>query len=547
MQVFRSVRARLLVWNIAGLAVVLTLLSSIIHYAVQRNLMSSVDNLLLAHARVFSHPPPNRPFGGRWRPGSRFAPGNAVNGSAPPFSHQPWSPQGGPPPGSPPPGAGGNPGGPPPGGGAGFNGPPPVGGGLPPDGTPPRPPERGRPPQPPTRTPSGVILQIYDHDGKPLLHREYEVSLDKSLFAAALHGQKTFATVDQNGEEMRVLVGPMHLPGRQEGVYQFSYPLASTLRAIADMNATLFTLLPFALLISGIGGSILTNKALKPVRLLSKSLGNIQASDLSKRLPVSGDDEFAELTHACNLMLNRLDSDFRRREALMREMAAVMERQKRFTADASHELKTPLTIIKANTSLLLQEGNLAPPLDEAIADIDSAANVMRTLVQDLLLLARYDTSGKEHNMVSVPLLPMLEDAKKRVTGHAERNVKINISSPDLQVVCNPDSLTRVWVNLLDNAFRYTPVDGTVWIDVSKMNDVICVTVSDTGVGIAKEHLSHMGERFYRVDDARTRAVGGTGLGLSICRSIVSAHGGTFEIESEPGKGTQVHVCLTSRV
>lgn len=279
--------------------------------------------------------------------------------------------------------------------------------------------------------------------------------------------------------------------------------------------------------------------------MLSKSLGNIQASNLSRRLPVSGDDEFAELTLACNLMLNRLDSDFRRREALMREMEAVMERQKRFTADASHELKTPLTVIKANTSLLLQEGKLEPPLDEAIADIDSAANVMRTLVQDLLLLARYDTSDKEHNMVSVPLLPMLEEAKKRVTRQLPRDVKFNISSPDLQVVCNPDSLTRVWVNLLDNAFRYTPAGGSVRIDASKMNDVVCVTVSDTGVGIAKEHLSHMGERFYRVDDARTRAVGGTGLGLSICRSIVSAHGGTFKIESEVGKGTQVHVCLSS--
>ena len=169
---------------------------------------------------------------------------------------------------------------------------------------------------------------------------------------------------------------------------------------------------------------------------------------------------------------------------------------------------------------------------------------MSQLVQDLLLLARSDGGQLGGGRIDLPMREVLELALARIARDAVTpKVRLALPEEDLRVIGNETELVRLFRNLLDNAIRHTPPDGTITVDARRSGSHAVVTVADTGVGIAPEHLPHLGERFYRIDDARSRPTGGTGLGLSICRGIVEAHGGTITFQSRVGEGTAVRVTL----
>jgi heavy metal sensor kinase len=328
---------------------------------------------------------------------------------------------------------------------------------------------------------------------------------------------------------MRVLSIPIERRGQVHSVLQLAYPLDGVLRQINALTSTLLALVPFGLLAAGLGGAFLTGRALQPVREIAKTAARLGASDLSERLPVLGRDEFSALSSSFNAMLARLEEAF--------------ERQRRFTADASHELRTPLSIIKANTSLALEHPWTEDRYREFLTAIDTAAGRQSRIVEELLFLARADAGRLAHDVGPVCLIEALEEASDTVSRSELPCIRLDPIDPMLMVLGSGSELTRLFTNLLENAVRHTPLEGTV--TVSAMVDAmsVMVTVTDTGVGIAPEHLPHLGERFYRVDAARSASTGGTGLGLAICRSIAESHGGRMTIESKVGEGTVVRIQL----
>jgi signal transduction histidine kinase len=346
-------------------------------------------------------------------------------------------------------------------------------------------------------------------------------------FQEALSGNETWYTEILNGERVRVFSRPQRLPNEEMGVIQAIAPLEEIERAVQGVTITLLLLLPVALLFAGVGGAVLTERALHPVRDLTAAARGIQTSNLSARLPVSGGDEFARLSDVLNGMLQRLEDGF--------------HRERRFTADASHELKTPLAIIKANTSLGLEDNTLPPDYHKTLRTIDRATDRANRIVQDLLFLAREGKGSVPLRCERILLQTLFQEAIDSVGGEAQRITLGEI--PDSSVQGDRHHLTRLLTNLLGNAVRYTPFPGTITLSGRIEGGFVLFEVRDTGEGIPAEHLPHLMEPFYRVDAARTRDSGGSGLGLAICRSIARSHGGDIQISSAVGHGTTVTVRL----
>ena len=502
----RSLRTQLIFWNVFALAILLGGLGLIIRYTVIATMISSVDRELY-----------NRTHGG--------GPGRGRGGGPPDEQRN------------------GGPFGPPPGG-------QPLGdrplddrrdNGRPPDddfpGGPPIQRPFGRRPFAPNAN-DPYRPQRFDTQGKSAEPLNAQQLLDQKAFALSLkQGEPVYTTVTVDDETLRVLYRPFPTRPPFDGVVQAPYPMTEINRAIFGLNRALLILVPVALLCAGAGGAALTDQVLRRVRQLAQSAANIGASNFSERLPVLGRDEFSSLAETFNGMLGRLETAFRQQKRLV-------EQQRRFTADASHELKTPLTIIKGNTSLALAGDTDEAGYRQSLQEIDIAANTMSQLVQDLLLLARSDGGQLGGGRIDLPMREVLERALARVARDAVTpKVRLVLSEEGLRVIGNETELVRLFRNLIDNAIRHTPPDGTITVDTRRSGTEVVVTVTDTGVGIASEHLPHLGERFYRIDDARSRPTGGTGLGLSICRGIVEAHGGTITFQSRVGEGTAVRVTL----
>jgi signal transduction histidine kinase len=376
----------------------------------------------------------------------------------------------------------------------------------------------------------------YKKDGSSLIPQDMRPPWDADAVPRALRGESVLRTVTMDDEPIRVLTVPSFDYLGERGAVQNAYGLKEVYRAIAGIDTALLLLLPVGLLASGWVGAALTNRVLKRVHRMTQAAGRISANDLTARLPVTGDDEFSELAETFNGMLGRLNGAFE-------EQKRVLERLRRFTADASHELKTPLTIIKGETSLALSRAEGVAATRDALCEIDAAANTMSALVQDLLLLARSDGGQMGRNRIEMLVQEVLADAIRQTPKHQERNIVVDIAPEELSIVGNEGELARLFRNLLDNAVRYTRPRATITLTARAVAGRVRILVADTGIGIAPEHLPHLGERFYRVDESRTRPTGGTGLGLSICKSIAEAHGGTLTFASEVGKGTLVTVTL----
>ncbi|MFN3653183.1 MAG: sensor histidine kinase [Armatimonadota bacterium] len=366
---------------------------------------------------------------------------------------------------------------------------------------------------------------------------------DREAFHAALASGLRFSTIELDGEAVRVVSLPVSYQGEIRGVVQVAHPMGEQQRLVESQLTTLLVLVPLALVVATAGGLLLTSRALRPVRQVTRAAEQIGAEDLSRRLPVSGKDELAQLACTFNGMIARLERAFAERAEAYRKLEGAYEEQRRFTGDASHELRTPLTRLKASTSLALSGPPRVESYRQALVVADQAADVMGRIVQDLLLLARSDGGQLTPRLAPVPVEPMLREAVTRLSGQPGAPVRLEAPEEELQVRGDAEYLTRLFVNLLENALRHTPSDGEVVVFARADGEAVRIAVADSGEGIPPEHLPHVCDRFYRVDAARTRGSGGTGLGLAICQSIVQAHHGSLRIESEVGLGTTVEVTL----
>jgi two-component system, OmpR family, sensor kinase len=287
-------------------------------------------------------------------------------------------------------------------------------------------------------------------------------------------------------------------------------------------------------LCAGIGW-FLAAKAMAPVDRMTRTAGAIgSAADLSQRVPVPQEaDEIGRLALTFNQMLARLQQAF--------------ATQRQFLADASHELRSPLTAIRANVETLRRGGELqGTEQDETLRVVEREVDRMGRLVDDLLSLARAD-AGQEPVLQRLSLDALLLEVYHQQRPLAGRVRLVLGEFEPVEIDGDPDRLKQLLLNLVDNAFRHTPEGGTVTLDLIHREREAVIRVRDTGAGISPEHLPHIFERFYRIDSARSREMGGTGLGLAISREIVEAHGGRIAVESAPNEGTTFTVALPASV
>jgi signal transduction histidine kinase len=395
------------------------------------------------------------------------------------------------------------------------------------------------PMHPPLRPPDVNDLyrtHFYDSLGRNVMRDERRPTWDAVALARAGRGETVYTTTMVNGEPVRVISTVGYSPRGVQGLVQKGYSLKEIRRALGGIDTALLLLIPFGLIGAGWLGAALTNRVLRRVHLMTRAAADVSDADFARRLPVSGNDEFAELAATFNGLLGRLDQAYQNQRQLL-------ELQQRFTADASHELKTPLTIVRGHASLAQERTTTDERSRHAFQEIATAATTMSHLVQDLLLLAHSDEGQLGRGVELLSVREVLESAQEQALREEAAPIALRIEDEALCFRGNEAELTRLFRNLLDNAVRYTPSDRNITLTACGKHGNIMVTVADTGEGIAPEHLPHLGERFYRVDTSRTRPTGGTGLGLSICRSIVEAHHGTLSFHSALQRGTTATVTL----
>lgn len=327
-------------------------------------------------------------------------------------------------------------------------------------------------------------------------------------------------------------------------IIQTASSLAPIEQSLSDLRALLLRGAALVLVLALVGGWFISWSVLKAVQRITRTASIISTSgDLSKRIPIrtkTGRDELAILAATFNEMLNSLQR--------------VYQLQQRFVADASHELRAPITAIRCNLDLLARAPDL--PTDEAqaaLTDTRAEAERMGRLVNDLLLLAHADAQAsstivsvykKDQQTVDLDSLllavfrqyrPLEENVAEEAGKHGPRLTLQHIAPA--QVYGDRDQLTQALVALLDNALKYTPQEGHVALSLTVIDAEAVIKVSDTGIGIAEEDLPHIFERFYRAQQAQTRKHSGSGLGLAIVQSIMREHNGTVEVESVQGVGS----------
>lgn len=381
----------------------------------------------------------------------------------------------------------------------------------------------------------GRYIQVVDPQGYVVEKSDglntHPLPVSADALRRGLSGATTFETVPGLGEHpVRIITTPVLMGNRVPYLVQAGTSLEGVEAALQRAGWILLILTPTVLIVALVGGWLLVGRALRRVDDLRRTALEIQGTNLQRRIKHTGaDDEIGRLAQAFDQMIARLDRSF--------------QQVRQFSADASHELKTPLTAIRGEAEVVLMGTHTAEEYRETICSILESAERMSQVVESLLLLARADSGQNLIRREPVELGDVLLRAYESLEGMAARqHITVMIEElDDLTVSGDPLWLNQILVNLISNGIKYTPGGGEVTVALRAVDGNAELTVQDTGIGIAPEHLPHIFDRFYRVDEGRARAAGGTGLGLSITRWAVEAHDGQIDVESEPGHGTQFRV------
>jgi heavy metal sensor kinase len=298
------------------------------------------------------------------------------------------------------------------------------------------------------------------------------------------------------------------------------------------LRFVLLTVLPVGMVAAVISGYWLAGRALRPIQWITDTTRRITAQSLAERIPVlNQEDELGRLADTLNAMIGRLEHAF--------------DAMRQFTADASHELLTPLTAMRTETEVAFRTERPIEHYQRVLASILEEIERLTKLADNLLLLSREDTRAIQLSRSPVRLDETVRGVAEHVAVLADAaGVKLQIGQlPAASIEADVDCLRQVLFNLLDNAVKYTQSGGSVTVRGHATDTEATVEVIDTGIGIPAESLPRVFDRFYRVDKSRSRQMGGTGLGLSICKALIERHGGRIEVESAEGKGSTFRVVL----
>jgi two-component system OmpR family sensor kinase len=381
------------------------------------------------------------------------------------------------------------------------------------------------------------FIQIVDLEGRVLARSanlgSVRLPASPGLLEQLRSGEQVLETLHDFGDEpVRMLSAPVKV-----GDATYAIQVAGSLddaRAALRSARLLFLISSAAILVAvGVAGALLAWAILRPIDRIVGRARMMGASALAERLPhPGGRDEMARLVETLNEMLGRIEQ--------------VFEAQRRFTADASHELRSPLSRLRAELEVTLRRPRNRAEYEETLRSCLSEVERLSRLTEELLTLARLDAGeAQEIPTESAPLAPILEDVVTRMASDAlRRNVKIVLDAPPhLTINVAPSTAALVVANVLDNAVKFSPLGGEVRVGASAEDGAAVIYVSDSGPGVTEEEIPRLFERFYRGSAARRTEVPGTGLGLAISRILAESQGGGVSVSSGERGGAVVRVRL----
>ncbi|HEX3142647.1 MAG TPA: heavy metal sensor histidine kinase [Pyrinomonadaceae bacterium] len=328
----------------------------------------------------------------------------------------------------------------------------------------------------------------------------------------------SFAVINK----LRVAVVPLSA-NKELGYAVVAEPLSVIDEGLRRLRNYFFAGVPLILLLASIGGYFLARKSLSPIALMNRQTRRITAENLSARLDImNARDELGSLALTINDLLARLDDSFKE--------------QQRFVADASHELRTPLAVLRGETEVALSQTRHADEYKASLALIKDEAERLSRIVEDLFILARqpFDRPTVAKHPVQLDRT-VAECGRAAQVLAAQKNLKLTVAAnAPVRLQGDDELLQRMILNLLDNAVKYTPAGGEISIELTTSNGDARIVVRDNGIGIPARDQPNVFDRFYRVDKARSRALGGAGLGLSITRWVAEIHGGRVSVASGAG-------------
>jgi heavy metal sensor kinase len=402
--------------------------------------------------------------------------------------------------------------------------------------------------------PIGKFIQVLDESGrigrKSDNLKNIQLPISLSALKNASQGLITFETNRSfESPPLRIVTLPVLENNHITKIVQVASSLEDVEDALNTLLIILMVAVPLALLVASLGGQFLANKALKPVDHITQTARMITSQNLNQRIkPLKVKDEISRLIETFNEMISRLDRSFRQ--------------IKQFSTDASHELKTPLTILKGEVEVGLRKERGPREYEQILKSNLEEVNRMSQIVEDLLLLSKADSGEIRLNREDIDLTEILNEVVAQVNVLAQsKNLRIETANhhKGIHIFADPLRIRELFLNLIENGIKYTEEGGSIrillakdtWLQDGNLSgqpqdgqaEFVKIIVSDTGIGIAKEDRERIFDRFFRVDKARSREQGGSGLGLSICKWIVEAHRGEIKVESELGKGSSFIVKL----
>jgi len=373
----------------------------------------------------------------------------------------------------------------------------------------------------------GKWLQVRNQDGKWIYRSKRMIAENPELpDLARIPAQGLITEFHQGSRYVRTLTYPIKADGRLYSV-QTGLALNKSMALLSTFRTSLLLLTPVMIVLAALGGHWMSRKALQPVAVLAAEARKITDRNLDKRLPVlTARDEISHLSETLNQMLGRIDKAF----------ASV----RAFTGNASHELRTPIALLRTEIEVALIRPRTSDEYRETLLRLHEETVRMTNLVENLLSIARADAGAETHSRVPIDLRTLLEQIRDTWQPPMERafvEFRVEIGPGDLTLLGDPAGISRLLSILLENAIKYTPPGGSVILSASQSATVVCLSVRDTGIGISAEDLPRIFDRFYRGAKPDTTVTHGSGLGLALGKWIAQRHGTQLIVESEPGRGS----------
>jgi signal transduction histidine kinase len=387
----------------------------------------------------------------------------------------------------------------------------------------------------------GLALRVFDEQGKLLLdsipyqleHRppikkDIEEHENRNHHSKELRPDRgEFRTERHTKEASYIQV--LAKSGERSYTLQFIRVLSFQSTFLHTLTISLIVTNLLGLFIAILSGMFISRKILRPIRSISDTAKEIEINDLGKRIQASGNnDELSELTNTFNHMLDRIQTGF--------------EQQQHFVADASHELRTPVTVISGYADMLDRWGKEnRSALDEGISAIKLEAANMQNLIEKLLFLARADQGIQIMNKIPLNTEELIGEVIQETCLIAPNHQVVMEKNTSASILADASFIKQMLRIFIENSIKYTPAGGRISICSKKINQYLEITIRDTGIGIPAGEQSKIFDRFYRIDKSRSKETGGTGLGLSIAHWIAEQHGISIQIESNSGEGTAIAV------